>query len=189
MKGMYPEESAVFHLPVHEALPAGERPEFFARFLTAREELRMMRMLQESIEPYADKSLSQADREEKGIEGLARVIAFQLAGWRRVPGRDGQPLTFSPEAVLELLTDVLSIADGLDLHNAAKDAVLARREELKKSASPSPSGGGDCAPGASATPAGTRGGQKEGGTTPPGGSSGTAAGTAPPRPAPSASSA
>jgi len=136
MNGLYPEENIPFHLPVHAYLPAEKRPTFFSRFLTSREEIQLDKIFSETLAAGEGKDKHEA--ELAMLNALPNLLQFQLTGFAHITDDKKNPIPFSREGIATVL-DKLSIDDGWQLHKLAKDAIALKREELGKSASPSPS--------------------------------------------------
>lgn len=155
MKGLYPDETVPFHLPVHAGRPADSRPTFFTRFPTSRDEIKTSRLRQSAIDAGRDRLAADPDDlegcEAATLDGLADLLHHRLTGWRHVLDDQGNPLDYSRDHLRTLL-DHLSIEDGWGLLEAADAAVAVKREELGKSASPPPSPTAASAPPASPTP-------------------------------------
>lgn len=129
MIALDPNATTTFCLPTHSNAPEGERPEFVARFLTAREWATAQRRIREAGDVEHDDI-------EKGVEHLVETLRPILVGWKRIRGRDGREFD---EFEIDRLPDVLTLIELWDLVYASLDAIQLAETDLKKSASPSQS--------------------------------------------------
>lgn len=155
MKGMYPDENVPFSLPIHKQVPDHERPTFYARYLTSRQQVQLSRLNhelhQKAAEAVGAASRSSFESEEVYLSGLPELILFQLTGWRHVNDAEGNPIPFGLEGIRQLI-DMLQIDDGWALYAGAQRAIDLKRADLGKSESPASSAPASSAPAASPTP-------------------------------------
>lgn len=155
MKGLFPGDRIPFTLKVHAALPEAERPLFYVRATSTREQAEVADLCKAAGKPFADVDDVTADktaevRVAEFADALAPVLLKTLAGWERLNDSDGEPIAFDAAGAKALVTDVMSVAGVQSLLTEAQDALHVGVESLGKSASPSPFSGGSFANGASA---------------------------------------
>lgn len=160
MIGIYPEQSVPFHHPLHENVPAGDRPTFHARFITARESIKVDAHVDAAFRAESADDAQQAGGEHdydpthrlKLIDELVAILRLSLAGWDGLTAPDGTPVPFTDDGFAQL-PDLFELPDLWDLYASAISATRVRRDDLKKSASPSHEAGDGSAPTANAAAA------------------------------------
>lgn len=123
MRGLYPEESIPFHLPIHGKIPADRRPTFLQRSLVARQRFALDALIDEAAQ------LERQGKTAEALDKLLEALALTLAGWKNID------LPFDPK----LLPDHLDYGDIWAVYTEGMAALRLSREELKKSESPSES--------------------------------------------------
>ena len=122
MLALDPNETFEIALDSENDKPEAQRARFRFRFLTLRE-------WRETAVPEDLTDLSAVEI----VDMLARCLRANLVDWRRVVGRDGEPIPFDPE----LIDDVVSLGEAWQLYYASRRA--SRLEGPAKNVSASPS--------------------------------------------------
>lgn len=157
MKGLYPHEVVPFSLELHGSMPDAERPVFYARFLTLREETALEEWADREREALTDLTIGDvgqvdgaASVAERTVAYFAEILGKRLAapGWKNVVDRDGHVIPFNADGLRTLVGDVCDAHLAQQLIVGAARAVRVGPETLGKLPSPSASPAASTAPGA-----------------------------------------
>jgi hypothetical protein len=77
---LYPTESVPFHLPIHAEVPEKTRPTFQARYISARESIRVDKLLAQA-DAEERKWREDDDAKDRAMDLLVEVLAVVLDGW------------------------------------------------------------------------------------------------------------
>jgi hypothetical protein len=141
-----PNDLIPYVLECDRALPEGERPTFYFRFLTDSENRKAARLILQ-----ADKE-SEGEDDTKAAASLSEAILMALANWERVKLR-GESVPFGARPI----SDVLTSGEMWELAYASRREQIMTEKKRRNSASPSPadpaaSAGSAPEPGASTLP-------------------------------------
>ncbi len=135
-----PNETVPIVLDRDQGKPPESRPTFLARYLSARERVRFVRLVDAASEAL------RADQYEKSDELLCQVFALGLAGWKHVKDRKGRPVDFSAslkviddKPTLPVLGDLLMWDEMWELERKIGSDARLTAEAKKNSGSPAPS--------------------------------------------------
>jgi len=120
--GLDSSETVPVFLKSDKDKPIETRPAFLFHFITSAE-LRKVRRLRKELEVLKDD-----DDIEKKVD---EILMVGLAGWRKMIGRDGKEIPYSPD--LQLVT---TFRERVELVYSFVAAVNLAEEELGKSGSP-----------------------------------------------------
>lgn len=123
MQGFYPSRTKAFDLPIHRHIEEPKRPRFYARFITRKERLELTELVRSATQD-----------EDKG-DFAAATKKLDTAISRLIDGAENVPEAFD----LKEASKSLDAEDCWALYAEGMAAIAVTRDELKKSASPSPS--------------------------------------------------
>lgn len=126
-----PNQAVDYTLKIDADKPVKDRPTFVLRFLTARQWIRFIGIL-ERIDALAEQK-----KNDEALDAGVEAMALLVTGWRNIPG--------DPPFDVKQLPDVLTDAGFWELLYGGRNAILLTENDRKKSASPSASAAGPSA--------------------------------------------
>lgn len=146
MIGFYASLKIPFSIAVHAAIPEDSRPTFLARFVVARQQIELDTIIRTAVQHQLDA------KNDEALAEFLKALHILLAGWKNVTDDQGKPVEFD----VSRLPDLLTFQDIWSILTEGQNAIRAKVDDLKKSASPSPSAGeGSANPAAASTAAGS----------------------------------
>lgn len=132
---MDPNASLDIVLPGYEDEP--DPPTFLCKHLTARERMRIQRLL----ETVADNS--NAVNFDKADDAIAQIFGIALTGWKNIKRPDGSDVPFVVEdGRVKVLGDMLGLAELYALHRRIwRDTLLSEEGKKKSDAASKPTAG------------------------------------------------
>ena len=135
--GLDPDTTIAFTLKVFRKRPKSEQPVFLARYMTAREHLRVEALREQALVDQADLDA----RLSLYFDGLK----IGLVGWKNLTDGERVEVPFDLDPETSRLPDVLSYTSMWELYGAVLIEAQLGELALKKSESPSPDATGSSA--------------------------------------------